>query len=183
MRDITPLMDAYRECMRHVWNTYFQADAARGMDWDLRDEFNLVALSLFRALVLRKIGHEDAEVQPDQWAPREPLLFLHLVVEPRAQIMINRDRDSGHWDHPLRSVETGDLDLRYLEFFDWSEMDFRDFAFYRARVVASETYPDTVGRDALVPVGTNVRVLSESAAERPDAPDERALSASPPARR
>jgi hypothetical protein len=161
MDDVTALMDGYRECVRHVWNTHFQRDAERDTDWDLRDEFNAVAATLFRALVLRKLGRRESVVQPDQISPRQPLSFLRVEVEPSSSIMVNRVADGGYWDHPLTFVAKGDLDLRFLRYFDWSDLAFRDFAFYRVRVIGSLKHPEVVGKDALLPVGTNVRLVSE----------------------
>src|SRR5579862_7056185 len=115
MEDVTCSMDAYRECARHVWNTYFQQDAERDGDWDLRDHFNEVALTLFRALVLRRLGRAGFVVQPDQRCPRQVLPFLHVRVESSTEILVNRDLDSGYWDHPLTSGRMGDLQLRFLQ--------------------------------------------------------------------
>ncbi len=176
MEDVTPLMDTYRECVRHLWNSYFQRDALSGQDWDLRDEFNDISLALFRALVLRKIDREDFEVMPDHWAPRTPLPFLRLVIEYSSTILINREMDSGYWDHPLKVVAKGDLDLHYIHLFDWSDLDFRDFAFYRVRIVGSGRYPEVVGKDALIPVGHSVKVLSEGTAQQSDVIDNRCPS-------
>jgi hypothetical protein len=153
MEDVTALIDGYRECVRHVWNTRFWKDAEPQQDWDLRDEFNEIAARLFRALVLRKLGRDDRGVKPDHWAPREPLMFLRLEVDPRSEIMVNRVEETGYWDDPLRTVEKGQLDLRFLQFFDWSDLSFRDFAFYRVRIVGAEGHQHLLGRDALLPVG------------------------------
>jgi len=172
MGDVTPLMDAYRECVRHLWNTYFQREAEANQDWDHRDEFNAIAAQLFRALVLRKLGRESAEVRPDHWAPRKPLPFLQVVVEPRSEIMVNREIDGGYWDHPLTVIDQGDLELHFVQYFDWADLAFRDFAYYRVRIVGSAKYPDVVGKDALIPAGPSVKVLGAGAAERRDEADE-----------
>jgi hypothetical protein len=166
MDDVTPLMNAYRDCVRHLWNTYFQRDAESEQDWDLRDEFNAVAAQLFRALILWKVQREETEVQPDEQEPRAPLGFLHVVVEPRSEIMINRQTASGYWDYPMTVVEREDLDLRFLQYFDWDVLGFRDFAYYRVRIVGSTKYPQVVGKDALVPAGRHVNVYCEASAEQ-----------------
>ncbi len=73
--DVTALMGSYRECARHLWNCYFAKDAELRQDWDLRDEFNAIAVGLFRSLVLRRLGREDAEVVPDHIIARQPFCF------------------------------------------------------------------------------------------------------------
>lgn len=166
MRDVTPLMDSYRECARHLWNTYFQHDAEAPADWDLQGDFDFTVARLFRALVLAKVRHGDVEVLPDNCAPRTPMSFLHVTIAPRSAILVNRERAGGYWDHPLTAIETGDLDLRFLQYFDWAVLGFRDFAYYRVRIVGSAKIPDVVGKDALVPVGVGVKILCEAAAEQ-----------------
>jgi hypothetical protein len=79
--------------------------------------------------------------------------------------MVNRGKGTGYWDDPLRSVDKGEIDLRFVQFFDWSELGFREFQFYRGRIVGSEKHPHLVGRDALIPVATGVRVFHEHASE------------------
>jgi hypothetical protein len=170
--DVTPLMNDYRECVRHLWNTHFRSQADANLDWDMADQFNAIAAQLFEALVLTRVGSAGLHVQPDSWLPRAVLDVLHVVVEHRSEIMVNRDRDGGYWDHPVTTVEAGELDLRFLQYFDWDVLGTRDLAYYRVRIVSSLKYPELVGKDALVPVGPSVKVHYEGAAERADAADE-----------
>lgn len=120
--DVTPLMDGYRECVRHVWNCYFSEDAEPDQDWNLRDEFNAIAVGLFRSLVLRKLGREDVDVLPDHVIARQPLLFLRLDAPVGSDIHVNRsiEMTSGYWDDPVNRVQPDALDLRFLQYFDWS---------------------------------------------------------------
>jgi hypothetical protein len=172
MTDVTPLLDAYRECVRHLWNTHFWRDAEAATDWDLQNAFDDVAAQLFRILVLRKLGR-DAEVKPDYWADRDPFPFLKLeVASGRSEVMVNRRAGTGYWDDPLKFIEPGELELRFMQFFDWSLLGFREFALYRARIIGSTKHPHLVGRDALLPVGTSIRVFEEGAAQQRDAADE-----------
>ena len=89
--------------------------------------------------------------------------------------MINRTGDSGYWDDPVTQLEKDDCELRFIQFFDWWDLGFRDFAFYRVRIVASPRYPHLVGRDALVPVTSSVKIFCDTATSGgPGARDERA---------
>ena len=175
MTDITDRMQNYRECVRHIWNTHFQVEAERCQDWDLRDDFCDAALILFRALVLQGLDVGETELLPDSRAEQQPLLFLRPVIETSSQVLINRTGASGYWDDPVTQLENGDCELRFIQFFDWWLLGFRDFAFYRVRIVASPRYPHLVGRDALVPVTSNVKVLHDTATSGgPGAGDDRA---------
>jgi hypothetical protein len=172
MNDITDRMQNYRECARHIWNSHFRAEAERPQDWDLRDEFCDAALILFRALVLHGLGVDDGQLLADYRGDKQPLMFLRLDVEPSSEIMINRTGASGYWDDPVTRIEKGECDLRFIQFFDWWDLGFRDFAFYRVRIVGSSRYPHLVGRDALVPVSSSVRVLCAFVAPTAAAADQ-----------
>ena len=62
MNDVTPQMQSYRECVRHIWNSYFRTEAKARQDWDLRDRFCDAALILFRALVLHGLDVDDSQL-------------------------------------------------------------------------------------------------------------------------
>ena len=171
MDDVTPVMDGYRECIRHIWNAYFAADARADTDWVAVEDYHVASAHLFHALVLRKLGHEAPGASPVEETRQDPLSFLRLELDPNGEIYINRERSSGYWDYPLNNVFKGELDLAFLGFFDWSQTDHRDFSFYRVRIIGSTKYPAVVGKDALVPIGPHVRVMSE-AAQQGDEADE-----------
>jgi hypothetical protein len=172
VHDVTALLDAYRECARHLWNTYFHADAKATQDWDIRDQFLDVAVLLLRSLVLSKVGRDDIPLLPDYRGDQAPISAFHVVVGVRSEVMVARAGVGGYWDDPLRALEPNDCELRFIQFFDWDHLGVRDFAFYRVRIVASDRYPHLIGRDALLPVGASVKVLCERAAQQADAADE-----------
>ena len=68
---------------------------------------------------------------------------------------------SGNWDDPVNRIESDALDLRFLQYFDWWALGFRDFAYYRVRILGSKPYPHLIGRDALLPVGPGVKVIHD----------------------
>ena len=159
--DVTAVLDSYRECVRHLWNTYFWREAEARNDWDLSDEFETVAKRLFRVLVLKPLQGADAESVREGSATQEPWTFLRVEVEQRSPIMINRGVNTGYWDDPLVIVSHGELDLHFVDFFDWTSLGFRDFGLYRVRIAGSKAHPSLLGRDALVPVGPGVKVFHE----------------------
>ena len=169
MLDVTPTMDAYREAVRHLWNVHLRAAAEPVKNWDIRDDFNEIAALLFRLIVLRPLGREDWEFPPDHWDTRGPFPFLRVTVTLTSEILINRELRSGYWDFPLRAVNRGELDLHFIQYFDWWDLGQRDLAFYRVRVMGSRNHPAVVGKDALVPVSSSVAVLAEAAEQADEA--------------
>ncbi|HTD87753.1 MAG TPA: hypothetical protein VK850_14350 [Candidatus Binatia bacterium] len=56
MDDITPIFTAYREAVRHLWNTAFRPLAEPTRNWDIRNDFDQVARPIFSAIVLSPLG-------------------------------------------------------------------------------------------------------------------------------
>jgi hypothetical protein len=162
MRDITDLMQRHRECSRHVWNTYFWPQAEAEDDWDLRDRFEDINVKLFSSLVLWPLEREEKEPTPAYWQPLHPVPFIRVVPEnlcsDSCPVLINREIDSGYWDHPITNVAASDIDMRFIHYFDWSNIGYREFEYLRVVIVASLAHPELAGRHALVKP-LNVRVF------------------------
>jgi hypothetical protein len=166
MTDVTQLFSTYRECVRHLWNTYFRPVAEPSQDWDLRDEFDTIARGIFSSLVLRAIGVFDGELAPEYSAEPSALPGFRVVpaVEHGTPIFINRDLPrSGYWDHPVSRVRPEEVELHLLRFFDFDELGYRDFRYFEVVIHASTKYPEIVGRSALIEV-EHAKVLFDKAA-------------------
>lgn len=154
-RDVTDLFHRYQECARHIWNASFLPSLSKATQWDTRDLFEDVCVLLFKALILMPLGHDDADKRPSYHRDKKCLHFLR--IEPAASsgtpIRISREEGSERcWDHPYGYLRAGELDLRFVDFFDFDVLGQRQFEFYRARIVESTVDPALIGRDALVQV-------------------------------
>ena len=150
---ITDRIEMFREAARHIWNIYFRARAEASQDWDLRDAYSAVYVSLFDAIV--RYGLPDgAPPIPHLCDPENKVLKHYRLVSDAELIpaMINRDIPaSGYWDHPAKYIALKTADLRLISLFDWDSLGFRDFRYYRARIVAADD-SGLVNRDALIDV-------------------------------
>jgi hypothetical protein len=164
--DVTNEFNKFREAARHVWNTYFQEQAERNQNWDLRDEFSKIYVDLFNAIV--KCGlPQSAPSIPHLWVGEVKVLSDYRVRgnDPNVPIMISRTiPSSGYWDYPVQRINSEQTDIRLISVFDWSELGFRDMRYFKVRIVASLN-KDIVGRDALVEAN-NCRVLFEESKEK-----------------
>jgi hypothetical protein len=161
MNDVTHLFSTYRECVRHLWNTYFRPAAEPTQNWDLCDEFDTIARGIFSSLVLRPMEVFDHELAPDYSAEPSALRGFRIVpaVEHGTPIFINRDLPrSGYWDHAVSRVRPEDVELDLLRFFDFDKLGYRDFRYFEVVVHTSTKYPDIIGRAALIEV-EHARVL------------------------
>jgi hypothetical protein len=72
-------------------------------------------------------------------------------AESGVPININREvKCTGYWDYHLNVIKPADAELRFIDYFDFDILGFRDLQYCRVRIVTSEKYPDIVGRDALI---------------------------------
>jgi hypothetical protein len=166
MDDVTHLFSTYRECVRHLWNTYFRSVAEPGQNWDLRDEFDTITRGIFSSLVLRPLDVFDHELAPECSAEPSPLPSFRIVpaVEHGTPIFINRDLPrSGYWDHPVSRVRSDEVELHLLRFFDFDQLGYRDFRYFEVVVHALTKYPDIIGRAALIEF-EHARVLFDKTA-------------------
>lgn len=149
--DITEQIQTFREASRHLWNSYFRFEAERNQDWDLRDSFSEVYGALFNSLVRFHLP-DSAPTIPHLWSPAKKILWEYRIVSTtdRLPVMVNREKPaSGYWDHPTEYVASAAADLHLIELFDWDNLGFRDFRYFRVRIVKADD-PDLVDRDALV---------------------------------
>lgn len=139
MRDVTDLMDHYRVVARSIWNTGFWSQPDL-QNWDSRDDFREIRKLLFNALVIARLDVErNLQVVP-----------LDSTTVP---IMIQRPRgegQAGYWDDPVKEIKASDAKLVFIDYFDWNEMGYIDFQYYKVRIVSFGSQPHLVGREALL---------------------------------
>lgn len=145
MRDITQLMNAYRECSRNLWNIYFsrQEDIGRALD-----AFGQIRELLFDSLVVNELPYEgDAEGDL-------PPPALRVVPDGEALILIQRSTESGqagYWDQEKDMVVgPDDITLAFVDYFDFGEVPIKDFRYCLCRILSFPSHAAYVGREALV---------------------------------
>lgn len=149
MRDVSKILDHYRESARSLWNHGFWEDVDL-QNWDAVEQFDELQRNLFTELVLGKLGRE----WPRDDIFRLPIPFLKVVPSIQsAPIMIQNprpDRPSGYWDHPLNRLSPGDAQLQFLKYFDWNRLDYVDFRYYQVKIESFGANAELPGREALI---------------------------------
>lgn len=143
--DLDRLMRQYRECARHVWNTYFQP---------LEDgwhEFINVEHALLHGLVLVQAGMES--VRPNASSLVEAIR-MRPCFPPGGYLEIFHVKTPTQGDRVVEwqqgRLKPGEMDLRFQGFFDWANQDDpRDYRFVQARVLATQQ-PELEGCDVLL---------------------------------
>lgn len=160
--DITDRVHSFREAARHLWNTWFHMSPEEGRDWNLRDAYSEVYVALFNAMVKHHLPAEAASI-PHLWSD-ESEMSTQYRVETSLEvlpILINRDLEAGgYWDHPTKRVRSDSTKLGLVGIFDWDEVGFRDFRYFRVTILEAGDQ-ELVGRDALVEA-SDARVIFDN---------------------
>lgn len=151
--DITNLMNEYRECVRTLWNTHLLGKIDPDVVWGMIDQYDEICTKLFNIMVLRQIDRSECQKAMSYEQYPEPLLFLRVKPNPQScvPILINREKEAcGDWDYPFDWKNNAELDLRFIDCFDFALQSFREIEYYRVRVVGPSGFPELIGRDALI---------------------------------
>jgi hypothetical protein len=156
MRDITELMNSYRECSRNLWNVYFSQRKDIGKSLDV---FEQIREMLFDSLVLSELSYEG-EAQGEDVPPPA----LKIVPDGRSLISIRRLSDPGeadYWDQEKDLiVGPDDITLAFVDYFDFSQVAMKDFHYYLCKILSFSSHADYQGREALLEV-SNAKVFHD----------------------
>ncbi len=142
---VTNIFQKYRECARHIRNLYYVPKDIN--DEDILEDFRELSILMFKHLVLNEFG---LNFESNEWLVEPSSMFQVVPLGDTCPIMINRKGQSEYWDHPVTEIKKIDLEMVFIEYFDWDDMDLIDFRYYLVRIIESSTYPDLVGSDALI---------------------------------
>jgi hypothetical protein len=152
LNEITRSVEAFQEAARHLWNTFFYPDAG----WDDRDRYSEICVHLFDALVIAPAGLVNVWF-PQMYTHHPPSIpSLRVVPKTGIRIMINRSEPPvGYWDDPVDFVLPSDgARFDFVTFFDFDQLDRRDFKYLEVEIREFPTRPHLVGRHALVEFDT-----------------------------
>jgi hypothetical protein len=146
MRDVTELMNVYRECSRNLWNVYFSKRENVGHSLDTYEPIRKL---LFDSLVVDELVYlgsaQDLDIPPPA---------LRVVPTHTAQILIEAVRSPGeatYWGEARDLyVNSDDIKLAYIDYFDFSNLSARDFQYYLCKILSFPPHVEYEGRRALI---------------------------------
>jgi hypothetical protein len=146
IRDITELMNAYRECSRNLWNVYFSKRKDIG---DALDVYGHIRELLFDSLALSELSYEGEAEGEDMPPPA-----LKVVPAGRSLILISRLSEpggAGYWDQEKDMVVgPDDVTLTFVDYFDFSQVPMKDFHYYLCKILSFPKHAEYEGREALL---------------------------------
>ena len=159
MRDITELMNSYRECSRNLWNVYFSKRKDIG---DALDVFEQIRELLFDSIVLSELSYEGEAKGADIPAP------ALKVVPQRSLILIKRlskPGEAGYWDEEKDMIVGPDeITLAFVDYFDFFRPPIKDFRYCLCRILSFPNHVEYEGREALFEA-LNVKLFHDESAE------------------
>ena len=83
---------------------------------------------------------------------KESLPFIYIVPKNEVPILITREKNNsfGYWDYPLKSIKPSDAEMRFVDFFDFDKLTYKDLKYYQVRIIASKEIPDLIDRNTLI---------------------------------
>jgi len=155
MRDITDLMNTYRESVRGLWNATFRPlhrpeDLVATTSDTALDLFEKhIEPSLFTLLVLKPIGKSGYR----QMRTNDPIPFLRVVPNaPLCAPQVNRETREGfatRYEVVPRASSEGVV-FRFAGYFDWDAYGYKDLYYYLVQIDSFPEHPEFVGRKALL---------------------------------
>jgi hypothetical protein len=146
--NIESCMQQFRLASRELFNQYFRVERASAIGsseaWDPQERFEVVESVLFDQLV-----SEPMELPHVPYARPNARIHVQLRGGDFAPIMLNRELESGYWDHPIKEV-TREAVLQFISFFDWDQLHYRDNQYVRVLVTGWPSHPELVGKHALI---------------------------------
>lgn len=155
MIGITTDIHKYRECIGFLWNSCCYKEDGSQFDWDGFDLFDDICVSLFSLMILRPYGWTAYRKSNSYEKIPNPVPCIHVVpiFKDNIPILVNRDiKSGGYWDYSVGAINKSDVDLQFIDFFDFDVQAPRYFEYYRVRIVNAKHDMSLIGRDALIKV-------------------------------
>jgi hypothetical protein len=146
MPAINQALEAFRLASRGLFNDYFRVTEQpyENNGWSLLERFCEVEDVLFQSLVAPACRGQLAPYGQPQ---------THVLVKLRAgafaPIMLNREMDSGYWDHPVTEV-TDEAGMKFIRFFDWDQLAVRDNRYVEVIIASWPSRPELEGKHGLL---------------------------------
>lgn len=146
MTTIDAALNSFRVASRELFNTYFRvhSDPYDNGGWSMLERFCEVEEVLFTQLV-------GAECHSTllRYGQVQPSIVVSLASGISVPAMINREINSGYWDHPIGKVSP-DTVLRFVRFFDWDQLAVRDNRYVHVVIASWPEHPEVEHKHALL---------------------------------
>jgi hypothetical protein len=114
------------------------------------ERFVIIQTQLFSEFILKPLNRVDDEKKYGY----RPLSYLRVIPKknmPLVDVMIAREKNkTTYWDDPVSKINHKDVELIFIDLFDWNTLGFRDFEYIRTEIIAFSNHDDLIGRQLLI---------------------------------
>ena len=151
----TEIIQNYRFALRCLWNAHYWKDE-RFRDWESFRDFEKIRAALFRGLVTRRL-----EPLAELAKPEQPLFGSTFQIVPgtdTGQIstmfvnMRSAEKPDNIWELVAGPFSRDQFKLTLIDFFDWNILTWRDFRYYKVKILYLQGRSELVGHEGLVEV-------------------------------
>ncbi len=151
----TEIIQSYRLALQSLWNVHYWHDE-RFRDWESVKDFDKIRPALFRGLVSRRLEPlaEPSGSDQEVFGPAYrviPSLTTGLIPTMFVN-MRSADAPNLNWEHLPGPFSKDHVKLTLIDLFDWNVRCYRDFRYYRVKVLDFKGRPEFVGQEGLVDV-------------------------------
>jgi hypothetical protein len=106
----------------------------------LLERFREIEQILFQKLII-----EPAGIDKIAYGESHP----GIVIKGRTDVtpMLNREINSGYWDHPLQEIR-GQPTMFFISYFDWDVLGIRDNGYIKVQIAKWDEHPEVEGKQA-----------------------------------
>jgi len=150
-QDCTPLFVRYREIARLVWNLGFWPYPELHV-WACLEQYEEAMMRLFEGMILRPLGFANQILGTG--CPGNVVNFWVAAKYPDVELLVDEhapDEPGRIWGNPVvRLGSESSYKLKFVAFFDWYQLDPRDFRLLKVSIEQLDGKPELVGRHALI---------------------------------
>lgn len=167
MRNVTEVFKNYRICLREIWNrcfwadTFFQKSDNSEKIWNAVKHFDRLVPFFFDALVMEKLINNCCVEENLSKGTYDHIFRIVPAGSTTIWPFKKQDRTGESFKNPISGrgstesgikIEAKQIDMRFLNFFEWSATDCYDLKYYVVEIRSFPEKPELEGREALVDV-------------------------------
>ena len=108
-------------------------------------------MRLYEGMILRPLGFEEQIIGTG--CPGKAITFWVTANVPDVELLVDKNRpdEPGRlWGNPIIHLSSKSYQLKFISFFDWYQLDPRDFRLLEVSIERMDDRPELVGRHALI---------------------------------
>lgn len=148
MKNITRNLQIYKEMARFIHNQFYFHKL--NFTFDTIDNLNIIKQQLFYQLVLDEIG---VEFEIDRiFTEKIPFIKIYPRFGIDIPIFVNRPSSDGnlYWDNIIKNINKKDIEIEFINFFDWDQLNIVDFKYYIGKIISFEKKEEFIGNEVLI---------------------------------